>query len=343
MRAAVFQAAGRPLAIERLADPTPADDQVIIAVERAGICGSDLHMSEYGAAPAGTVFGHEFAGTVVALGREAQAAGLLRGGERVTALPLQACRECEACHAQLPALCSRGLFTGTSLSYPGAYAEYVGARASMLQLLPAGVSFALGALVEPLAVAHHAVELAGTLRGASVLVLGAGPIGAGVVLFARAAGARHVLVSERSAARRAIALALGADAALDPQAGPLAERCAAVTGGRPQVVFECVGVAGLLQQALELAAVRGRVLVAGVCFVPDQIVPITALMKEVSVQFSQCYSEANFAAVISALARGAIVPDPMHTATVGFEALPATFEGLRRDPRGCKVLLDPRA
>ena len=341
MRAALFQAAGRPLAIERVSDPRPAADQILIEVCRAGICGSDLHMSEFGAVPAGTIFGHEFAGTIAELGSAVR--GDWRIGDRVTALPLQACSSCEACGAGLPALCSHGLFTGTNLQFPGAYAEYVAARAGMVQRLPAAVGFEAGAMVEPLAVAHHAVELARIVRGDTVLVIGAGPIGAGVVLFARSAGARHVIVSERSPERRAIALALGATAAIDPQTADVAARFRELTGARPQVVFECVGVPGLLQQAIELAGVRGRVLIAGVCFAQDRISPLTALMKEVNVQFSQCYTEANFAAVIGAIARGEVAPAPLHTDTVGFAALPGAFEALRVSPRGCKVLIDPRA
>jgi (R,R)-butanediol dehydrogenase/meso-butanediol dehydrogenase/diacetyl reductase len=341
MRAALFQAAGRPLSIEHISDPTPLPDQILIEVTRAGICGSDLHMSEFGAVPAGTVFGHEFAGTIAALGSAVR--GDWHLGERVTALPVQACSSCEACGAGLPALCAHGRFTGTNLEFPGAYAEYVAARAGMVQRLPAGVSFEAGALVEPLAVAHHAVELARVARGDTVLVIGAGPIGAGVVLFARSAGARHVIVSERSPERRGIALALGATAVIDPQTQDVAAHFAELAGARPQVVFECVGAPGLVQQAIELAGVRGRVLVAGVCFAQDRISPLTALMKEVNVQFSQCYTEANFAAVIAAVARGEVAPLPMHTDTVGFAALPAAFEALRQNPRGCKVLLDPRA
>jgi (R,R)-butanediol dehydrogenase / meso-butanediol dehydrogenase / diacetyl reductase len=341
MRAALFQAAGRPLAIEHVSEPRPAADQILIEVARAGICGSDLHMSEFGAVPPGTIFGHEFAGSVAALGSAVR--GEWRIGDRVTALPLQACSSCEACGSGLPALCSRGLFTGTNLEFPGAYAEYVAARAGMVQRLPAGVSFETGAMVEPLAVSHHAVQLARLVRGDSVLVIGAGPIGAGVVLFARSAGARHVIVSERSPERRQIALTLGATAVIDPQAQDVAARFFELTGNRPQVVFECVGAPTLIQQAIELAGVRGRVLVAGVCFAQDRISPLTALMKEVSVQFSQCYTEADFAAVIGALARGEVAPAPMHTDTVGFAALPEAFEALRASPRGCKVLIDPKA
>jgi (R,R)-butanediol dehydrogenase/meso-butanediol dehydrogenase/diacetyl reductase len=341
MRAALFQAAGKPLALERVSDPRPAPDQILIEVTRAGICGSDLHMSEFGAVPPGTIFGHEFAGTIAELGSAVR--GESRIGDRVTALPVQACSSCEACGAGLPALCSAGLFTGTNLQFPGAYAEYVAARAGMVQRLPPGVGFEAGAMVEPLAVSHHAVELARIGRADTVLVLGAGPIGAGVVLFAANAGARHVIVSERSPERRRIALALGASAVIDPHTQDVAARFAEIAGARPRVVFECVGAAGLIQQAIELAGVRGRVLVAGVCFAPDRISPLTALMKEVNVQFSQCYTEANFAAVIAAIARGAVVPAPMHTDTVGFAALPEAFEALRSNPRGCKVLLDPRA
>ena len=130
---------------------------------------------------------------------------------------------------------------------------------------------------------------------------------------------------------------------IDPGAQDVAGTFAELTGARPPVVFECVGAPGLVQQAIELAGIRGRVLNAGVCFAQDRISPLTALMKEVNVQFSQCYTEENFASVITAIARGEVAPAPMHTDTVGFAALPEAFEALRANPRGCKVLLDPRA
>ena len=340
MRAAVFHQAGHPLAIERVDDPAPAADQVIIEVAHAGICGSDLHVTEYGFVPDGTILGHEFAGTIVALG--ADAGNDLKIGDRVTALPVHACQSCEACDSGLPALCSAALFTGTTLDHRGAYAEYVAARAGLVQKLPAGVSLAEGAMVEPLSVAYHAVTMAPVRPGAAVLVIGAGPIGAGVTLFARMQGARHVIVSERSAERRALALECGATTVIDPDAEDVAARFAALAGKRPEIVFECVGVPGLLQQAVALAGMRGRVVVAGVCFGEDRLTPITGLMKEVSIQFSQCYTEADFAAVIDAVARGEARPQPMHSRTVGFADLPATFEALRNNPKACKVLIDPK-
>ncbi|WP_176593871.1 zinc-binding dehydrogenase [Sphingobium sp. EM0848] len=339
MRAAFFQKAGQPLELGTTADPTPAPEEVIIAVARAGICGSDLHVTQYGAAAPGTILGHEFAGEIVALGTGV--GGDWRVGDRVTALPLHACHHCEACDMALPALCAEAQFTGTLLQRPGAYAEFVASPASLLQRLPAGVSIDEGGMVEPLAVAHHTVELARINKGDAVLVIGAGPIGAAVTLFARLAGAAHVVVSEPSDVRRALAQEVGATGAIDPRADDIGARFRAITGRSPQVVFECVGIPGLLQQAVQLAGIRGRVVVAGVCFGEDSITPLVGLSKEVSIQFAQCYTERNFEQVIDLIARGEAKARPLHTKTVGFAELPETFEALRTAEGQCKVLIDP--
>jgi (R,R)-butanediol dehydrogenase / meso-butanediol dehydrogenase / diacetyl reductase len=340
MRAAVFHAAGRPLAIERVSDPSPAPDQVVIEVERAGVCGSDLHVTQFpGVMPPGLILGHEFAGRIAAVGRAVR--GGWKAGDRVTALPLNACGGCEACDEGLPALCPANVFMGNSLATPGAYAQYVAARGPMLQRLPDGVDFDLGAMVEPLSVAHHVVDMAELATGASVLVIGAGPIGAAVSLFARHAGARHVGVSERSSERRTLALEVGATLAIDPQAEDVAAAFERHAGRRPQVVFECVGLPGLLDEAVRLVGLRGRVVVAGVVFQPDPITPLTALAKEISIRFSQCYTERDFAAVMEAVDRGELQPQPLHTSTVSFEALPDAFEALRSAPHQCKVLIAP--
>lgn len=339
MRAAVFRQVGSPLAVETVPDPVPGVGQLIIEVAHAGICGSDLHMAESSYSPAGLILGHEFAGTVAALGQDVS--GPWKVGDRVTALPLNACNDCSACDRHLPALCSRNLFTGTSLLAQGAYAQLVGARAAMVQRLPDGVDFAEGAMVEPLAVGHHIVSMAQLPRDAAVLVLGGGPIGIAVALFALHAGARHVVVSERSPDRRALAQSIGA-ASVDPQVEDLAAAFARLTGvERPHVVFECVGVPGMLAQAIDLADVRGQVIVAGVVLQEDTILPIAALGKEVTIRYSQAYTERDFEAVIDALACGAIDARPIHTSTVSLDELPAAFEALRSQPKECKVLIRP--
>jgi len=197
-------------------------------------------------------------------------------------------------------------------------------------------------MVEPLAVGHHTVSRADMPKDAAVLVLGAGPIGIAVSIFARHAGARHVVVSERSPDRRRLALAIGATAVIDPQAEDVATAFARETGGqRPHVVFECVGLPGILNEAIQLVAIHGQIVVAGVILEQDKILPIVALGKEVTIRYSQAYTQRDFAAVIDAVATGAVKPGPIHTSTVSLDELPTAFEALRAQSRECKVLMRP--
>jgi (R,R)-butanediol dehydrogenase/meso-butanediol dehydrogenase/diacetyl reductase len=339
MRAAVFQGVGQKLAICEVPDPTPAPDQIILSVAYAGICGSDLHMTESPHMPAGLILGHEFSGEISAIGADVRGHKV---GDRVTALPLNACRQCTACDEGLPALCPSNLFLGCSLEAPGAYAQYLSVRSDMVQPLPAGVSYEEGALVEPLAVGHHVVSLANIPRGGAVLILGAGPIGAAAALFARHAGAAHVVVSEPSTLRREQALQMGATAVIDPTQQDVASAYAAATGeAQPRFILECVGIKGMLQQAVTLAGVRGKIVVAGVLFADDQFSPIVAMGKEVSILYSQAYQERDFESVIRALASREIHPQPMHTATVTLDELPDRFERLRQPSGDAKVLIKP--
>ena len=340
MRAAVFHEAGKPLTIETVDDPRPQAGQIIIQISGAGICGSDLHMTQYpGFAAPGLILGHEFAGTVAAQGDGV--GGDWKVGDRVTAVPLFPCRDCEACDAQLPQLCPNGRFAGTALETQGAYAQYTPARADMVQRVPAGIDDNEAAMIEPLAVGHHTFSRAQMRKGESVLVIGGGPIGAAVALFARAAGAAHVVVSEPAPERRERCLSLGATATIDPTKEDLGQRFVEIAGARPSVVFECVGISGMVQQAVNVAAIRGCVVVAGVLFQEDRLSHVAALGKEVSIIYSQAYTERDFEAVIDALSQNVIDAKPMHTATVSLDELPVMFESLRNAPSQCKVLIDP--
>jgi (R,R)-butanediol dehydrogenase/meso-butanediol dehydrogenase/diacetyl reductase len=340
MRAAVFKGAGLPLSIETVTDPQVHPERIVLAVERSGICGSDLHMAQSAHTAPGLILGHEFAGSIAAVGSKVPPGWNV--GDRVTALPLNACNTCEICERGLYALCSQNLFTGTSLLAQGAYAQFVSVRPGMLQQLPANVGFDEGAMVEPLAVAHHIVSMSELPAGGSVLILGGGPIGIAVALFALRAGARHVVVRERCAQRRALALAIGASAAIDPEAMDVAQAFATKTSGaRPQVVFECVGLPGMLSQAIDLVAVRGQVIVAGVVLQQDTFLPLAALGKEVTIRYSQAYTEADFDAVIGALARREIEAKPIHTSTVGLDELPGAFAALAKQSGQCKILIRP--
>jgi (R,R)-butanediol dehydrogenase/meso-butanediol dehydrogenase/diacetyl reductase len=339
MRAAVFQGAGKPLAIEEVADPTPGDGELLVRVKDCGICGSDLHAAEMpGALPPGTVMGHEFAGEVVEVGREAR--GEWKPGERVCALPYIACGRCRACLNGDGMRCERIRATGLG-QLPGAYAEAVLVGAHEALRLPAPVGFREGATVEPLAVGLHAVHESRLQAGERVLVIGAGPIGLVTARWARFFGARDVVVSERAESRRALAAAFGATAVIDPGPEPLGVAFEKAAGGPPDVIFECVGVPGLLQECILTAPVRGRIVVVGVCMQPDTIMPGLAILKEVALKFVVGYLKQDFAFTLEMLDAERIDPQPMITSTVGLDRLPEAFEALRTTKTECKVLLEP--
>ncbi|NOG71195.1 zinc-binding dehydrogenase [Roseicella sp. DB1501] len=341
MRAAVFEGIGQPLALRAQPEPVAGPGDLLLQVALCGICGSDLHASEvpdYRLQP-GTVLGHEFAGTVLASGDPG-----FRPGERVACIPFAPCAECEPlgeCGKGLAATCPGITGLGFSPLVPGGYAERVRIRASQALRLPEGIGFAEGALLEPLAVGAHAVAMSAMPAGARVLVTGAGPIGLAVALLARLGGAGAVVVSEPGAARRERAARLGATAVLDPAAAPLAEAFRAVAGGPPDLIFECVGIPGMLQRMIELAPPRGRITVVGVCMEEDRLRPRMAIRKELTLRFVLAYDRADFARVLGHVAAGEIRAADFVTDVIGLDALPGAFEALRRPGQQVKVLVDP--
>lgn len=338
MRAAVFTSSSEPLAIRELERPRPGGGEVGLQVARVGICGSDLHVKEYGGQPEGVVFGHEFSGVISELGDGVEG---WRLGDRVVSLPIHPCGTCEACLNDKIGLCEQIVFTGYSLDHSGGFAEYTVVPTHSLHRVPDGVSFNSAAMVEPLSVSRRAVSRTPVGEGRVVLVIGTGPIGAGVVQFARIAGASKVIVSELSEERRKLALAMGADAVIDPGAGALVDQFVEIAGRQPDVVFECVGVPGLIQQAIEIAAYEATIMVVGVCFQEDKFHPSQAMKRELTIGFSNCYTHEDFAAVLDAMATGALDPSAMHTGTVDLDGLPDAFEALIATKSGCKTLVDP--
>ena len=342
MRAAVFQRAGAPLVIEQVAAPSPGPDDIILAVRRCGICGSDLHMAEIhgdggGMAPlpAGAVMGHEFAGEVAEVGSAVQGFAV---GERVTALPYRACGHCLACQSGRGYRCTQVRYTGLGQE-GGAYAEYMRIGSHETLRLPPGVDFTRGALVEPLAVGLHAVNAARLLAGESVLVLGAGPIGLAVTLWCRYFGARHVVVSDRVPERLALAERLGASATVDATREDVMGVAKRHAGKRPEVVLECIGVPGSQQLAMDCAPMGGRIVNVGVCMAPETIRPVKALTKELQINYVFMYRRQDFELTLDLLDRERIDPSPMLTREIGFDDFPTAFESLKSDKTACKVML----
>ena len=369
------------LSVREVADPRPGPGQVLLEVVRCGICGSDLHARHHAddvadaAAGIGfpdlmrpeqaVVMGHEFSGRVLEYGPGTK--GAWATGAPVVSLPMV--RQDSVVQ-----------MTGLSAKAPGGYAERVLAQEVFTMPVGNGYSPELAALTEPMAVAWHAVRKASIGRRETALVVGCGPIGLAVILMLKARGVRHVVASDYSAARRALAQRCGADLVVDPaaespwtsfedsryftSAPPLLDlalgsveqlrkvpflpwskvlRAAEAAGQTPRgpVIFECVGVPGIIDHVINSAPIYSRVVVVGVCMEPDRISPSMAINKEISLQFVFAYDPGEFHDTLQLLTSGKVDPTPLHTGTVGLDGVPQAFEDLATAEQHAKVLIDP--
>jgi (R,R)-butanediol dehydrogenase/meso-butanediol dehydrogenase/diacetyl reductase len=333
MKAVTFQGLHTPLAFEDIADPTPGAGELVVKVGRCGICGSDLHMTEdaaYGCKH-GDVLGHEFAGEVVALGKDTTG---FATGDLVSVIPLKSCGTCEHCRKGEVQWCSQFGLQG------GGYAEYAVAGANQCVPLPSGLTLADGAIIEPLAVALHGVNLSGMKTGDKVLVLGAGPIGLAVAFWARRYGAARVAVQDISNWQQSRAMDMGADSFVVDPADPVgsAERA---LGGKADIVFECVGMPGLIAQAVDQVRPRGTILLLGLCTRPDTFNSFAMLAKEVRLVTSAFFTVPEYEAALAALEQGAVEPRELVTGTITLAETPAVFEALKHRTQQCKVLIAP--
>ena len=333
MKAAVMQGLHKPLVVESLPDPTPGIGEVIVKVGRCGICGSDLHMTEdpaFGAGP-GTILGHEFAGEVVALGKGAEGLAL---GDKVAVIPLASCGACAHCRVGEVQWCAQFGLQG------GGYAEYAVTKPNQCIRLPESASMADGAIIEPLAVALHGVNLAGLQKGDKVLILGAGPIGLAVAFWARRAGASNIVIQDVADHQRDRALAMGASGFVAEPSDPV-ESAECVLGGKADLVFECVGIPGLIEQAVSQVRNRGTILLLGLCTKPDTFNSFAMLSKEVRLVTSAFFTRGEYEAALDALDAGAAEPRQLVTDTITLADTPARFEALRQRTHDCKILIAP--
>jgi (R,R)-butanediol dehydrogenase/meso-butanediol dehydrogenase/diacetyl reductase len=337
VRAAVL-AEDRPrLELADVPIAAPAPGEALLRVTGCGICGSDLHLASQ-LAETGAVLGHEIAGAVAAVG-EGVDGDRWKEGLAVVARPFSGCGRCAFCMSGRADHCTQFQLVG--LERPGGFAEFVTVRADELFELPASVGVDEQPLVEPLAVVRRAFRRGGITASDRVAVLGAGPIGLAAVAWAVATGVETVVVSEPSALRRDLAAKLGATATLDPNEGSLAAAAFEATGGGPTVVVECSGRPGLIEQALEMTVVDGRVVVVGICLQNDAIFPFWGLSKELDIRFSIYYGREDFIDTLDALDSRRLDPLPMVTESISLEELPERFARLERDPDGGKVIVRP--
>ena len=337
MRAAVFKGIGQSLQVEKVPDPSPEASELVVEVSYCGICGTDLHSTREGAfaAECDSILGHEFCGHIAEIGSALK--GQWEIGDRVTALPFIGCGVCKSCVNGRPFECTQVKLTGIDSS--GGLAEYVKTGASETIKLPDDVTMESAALIEPLAVGLHAVRVAQLKAGERVLIIGAGPVGLAVSLWCQFFGAKDVLVSEMAEQRLAMATQMGATGTLTPGA-TLGEQFADLSGEAPDVIFECVGAPGLLQESIDIAPRRSRIVPVGVCEQPDTIIPLQALVKELRMYFAIAYTRDDFETVIAMLGQKRIDATAMITDIVKLDDMPAAFEALRSPTSQCKVLTE---
>ncbi len=369
------------LSVAERPEPVPGRGQVRIATLRCGICGSDLHArhgiddwadmtarlgyDRFGRSDEPVVFGHEFCGEIAEYGPGCRrrspdgtpvvALPLLRGGSGIDTIGLSA-------HA------------------PGAYADQLLVEESLMLPVPNGLSPDVAALTEPMAVAWHAVRRGEVGRRTVAIVVGCGPVGLSVILLLKAQGVRTVVASDFSPKRRALAATCGADVVIDPAQGtpytaagadrhltdlPSAldlavgavERLQRLPGGwwhawrlgdrlgvttpKHPVIFECVGVPGVIDDIIGGAPLFSRVVVVGVCVGKDQVTPALAINKELDLRFVIGYTPLEFRDTLHMLAEGEVDPRPMITGTVGLEGVDAAFTALADPEVHAKILVDP--
>ncbi len=335
MKVAIYQGPHQPFSIEEKPTPSPREDELLIKVGRCGICGTD--MSTYtGAAgmETGVVYGHEFAGEVVALGSEVHEFAI---GQHVTAQCVTACGRCEECRRGHLVFCPDWRQHAS-----GGFGQFMTIPAREAYRLPPSLTLEDGALVEPLAVGLHGVRLSGLGPSSQIVVLGAGAIGLSVVFWARRRGVERIVVVATSNRRKKIALEMGASDFI-LAADDLERAIERSLGGPPEIVFECAGNPGAMMRSMGLVVPKGIVVGMGYGLHPEEITTALPLFKEIRIQFSMTYDREDYEEVIATLAAGHLEPRCMVTDTVPLEGLTGAIESLLAGAPHCKVMVDPWA
>jgi threonine dehydrogenase-like Zn-dependent dehydrogenase len=269
--------------------------------------------------------GHEFSGEVVAAGPDTAAPA---PGTIVTSVPIM--------------LTMQGIDNlAYTNDFPCGYGERMLLSAPFVLPVPNGLDPRHAALTEPMAVGLHAVNMARLEPGDGALVLGCGPVGLAVIAALRLRGVAPIVASDFSPVRRALAVTMGASEAVDPAAETAFDAWARLGGGRPLVVFEAIGVPGIIDEALRVAPTRSRIVVVGVCMQRDTITPFYGIGKELSLQFVLGYDPNEFADSLRHIAEGDIDVTPLITAEVALDAVPDAFGLLARPDEHCKILVVP--
>jgi threonine dehydrogenase-like Zn-dependent dehydrogenase len=356
MRATVLR--NNALVVDDIATPEPGNGEVLVKTLACGICGSDLHAVKHAdqladalrrsGAPFSLdpsrdiVMGHEFCGEIVDYGPNTT--HRLKPGTTVCSMPFL--------------IRGDGLrFIGYSDETPGGYGEYIRLTEGLLLEVPNGLPPAHAALAEPMAVGVHAVEKGRVDQNDVPLVIGCGPIGLAVIAALRLRDVHPIVAADFSPRRRQLAQALGADVVVDPSVdspyekwndvaawhGPDAPALPPWLPGpalRPSVIFECVGVTGVIDQIVASAPTNARIVVVGICMERDYIEPVIAINKELNLQFVICYTAEEYTVTLRNIADGKIAIAPLITGRIPPVGLSEAFSALASPEMHAKIVVE---
>lgn len=330
----------RKFALRESPTHSPAPDEILIAVGAAGICGSDMH-TYHGTNPVirpPLVMGHECAGTIAAAG---SATGL-RAGQNIALEPDVPCGVCPYCRAGQTHLCPDMQFVG-AIRYDGAFADYVLAPARAAVPIPQDMPPEEGVFVEPVTVAVHALEAAGSFRRNSVLVLGAGPIGNLVAQAAGVYGARRVGITDIVDSKLTLARQVGIEHTANPTGQDLTAWVADVFGPTgPDITFDCVGTTETVNQGLALTRRGGLVVLVGVSTQDLTVKPMEILLAERSLKGSYQYTKEDWLKAADLLSQGQMQVRPLISRIFSLDETEQAFAFAdNRANEAMKVLVKP--
>ena len=329
----------KKIEIKEINEPSPITGKVMVEVTRTGICGSDLHYYEIGQ-PEGLVMGHEFCGRVIYNGGRED----LNVGDRVTALPISPCGECEACLTGNPQYCIHtwDKAVGLSLGNPGGLTKKINVRDDLVIKVPDSVSDEEAAMVEPTAVGLHAIHLADIKVGEKVLVVGSGIIGLTSAMFAKMEGASRVIVSEVNEARAKKAVELGVADSYIIASENFAQNVNSIAPGGFDVVIECCGNAPAVSSALTAVKPGGKIILVGVSMAPIAIPSILAVTHEITMIGAIAYTKAEFVTCLELMESKKINVLKFLSKTVGLEQADESYaELLSGKSDSIKIIVDP--
>ena len=324
-----------------ITDPVINGNDVVIEINKSGICGSDIHYWVIGE-PKTLVMGHEFSGIVIDPGSRSD----LKIGDRVTALPISPCGECEACKSGNPQYCPNTWTNavGLALTNPGAYAEKTSVRPDMVIKMPDNVTFDEGAMVEPTAVAYHAVNVANIKGGENVLVIGGGIIGQLSAMLAKKAGAKFVAISETNQLRGEKAVLLGgADKFYNAKDEQFLQNVLENNPYGFDVVIDCCGNSICVTNALFCGKPNATIVLVGVSMDNISIPSILAVTKEQKLFGAIAYTKEEFTACLNMMAKKEIEVTKYIDDVVDLEGVQKAFERLTSgNDDAIKILIDPK-